>query len=175
MKKVINRKNIKICVILTSYLFVGFLSIIGYKLFVESSADSSLMVTALENLYGEWEFVEDFGLHGITKEPPEYVVDIKIGDTMVIEPDHFSYGGHFDYYLFGLSAELTDHAKMRQYDKMVSPSDKGFLNGPWYAKIWIHDFKTDTHPSFFLLSDNEIIIDGDMNHYYRAVKKNTSD
>lgn len=174
MKRLTSRKEVKLAIILISYATIAFFSILCYRHYqkVNVKNDSSLFVTAIKNLYGEWEIVEDYGYHGISTKEREFVFDV--GDKIMIDAERFVYGAYYDLTWYSLSVELTDSAKMEQFERMEYPQQLGFgidNEADVYAKVYFSDHKADTHLDFYFLNDYELIFTGDPHYYYRALKR----
>ena len=171
MKKIINRKGVKAAALLVAFIAVGVLSILGYRLFQpEQSRDStSTLASAIENLYGEWEIVEDLGFHGIGRSVQEYFFEV--GDTFVFDGYRLYYEGNYDVEYRDLYINRTESAEMQQFDRMEYPHHMGFDSGKFYVQVRVHDRNNYTSPDFYVLSDSELILESDPSHYFRAMKK----
>ena len=171
MRKITSRKGVRAAVLLVAFAAVGALSILGYRLLQpkQSHNSTSNLAAAIENLYGEWEIVEDLGYHGIGRTVQEYFFEV--GDTFVFDGYCLYYEGEYDVEYRDLYINMTESAEMQQFDKMKYPHHMGFDSEKFYVQVRVHDRNDYISPDFYVLSDTELILESDPSHYYRAVKK----
>jgi hypothetical protein len=135
------------------------------------SSDGKEIIKALESYYGEWEIVEDFGYHGIHRT---IEIDIfEIGKIITFNERIFGYDDTISIEDPRVGIEIIDIARMISVHKMFYPDDMGFYDSSadsaYYVKVNIYD--TGRLYNFYILNKDEIIIEGDINRYYRAVRK----
>jgi hypothetical protein len=169
--------NNRFKIIISILIIIGFMFIIysykSDKLMANNSliSNDSALITALSSYYGEWEVVEDFGYHGIHRVTE--LEEFEIGKTIFFGDDGFQYADSIDVSFPNIVIEITSSANMQQLDGMEYPHQMGFHDQyAQYAKIKIYDHSINLVCNFYILNDNEIIIEGDVHRYYRAVKKN---
>ena len=149
-----------------SLLFVFLGTSIGVQ---QKDIPETMLVNALKSYYGEWEIVEDFGYHGIHKTTE--IEKFEVGNIISFQRDAFCCEDSIDIPYPRVVIEMTTNANMQQVDRMAYPHQMGFGDQhAQYAKITIYA-NTDFAYNFYILNDNEILLEGDVHHYYRAVRK----
>lgn len=135
--------------------------------------NKTALIDALESYYGEWEIAEDYGYHG-THRMTEIEV-FEVGKSIFFREDALHYEDSINVLYPDIMIEITSSAKMQQVDRMEYPHQMGFDNQyAQYAKIIIYDYQSSSNVvcSFYILNDDEIILEGDVHRYYRAMRKN---
>jgi hypothetical protein len=161
--------------IIIVFLFITVKEFVSDGLITNKSqnSDSSTLIKALNSYYGEWEIVEDYGYHGVHKMTEIEVFEV--GKCIYFQEDVFCYEGIINLSYPDIMIEITSSEKMQQIDRMEYPIQMGFDNQySQYSKIMVYDYKSssDVVCKLYILNDNEIIIEGDVHRYYRAVRKN---
>lgn len=165
------------CIIVSLIFLLAYNSIIINKTSNVTAEDinKSSLVKALESYYGEWEIVEDYGYHGVHRTIQ--IEKFTIGKTIIFQREVFRYEDSINVPYPKITIEMTSSAKMQGHDKILYPFEIGFDNPDvQYAKIKIYDRpgspQLEKQYWIYVLNDREIIIEGDVHRYYRAVKKN---
>jgi hypothetical protein len=172
------KKIVKVLVRIISYVIVGLTFVFVFNgiwsrnnnAFKSSNDDLgyTAIIDALESYYGKWEIVEDFGYHGIHRT---IEIDMfEIGETLTLNDKTFYYEGAISVEYPHIELEITNTARMQQFDNMWYPVDMGFDDiRADYIKVKISG---NGHAyNFYILNKDEIIIEGDVRRYYRAVRK----
>ena len=130
----------------------------------------AVIVDAFESYFGEWIIVEDFGYHGIHRS--EEVDIFEVGKTVIFQREFFRYEDSIDISWPIVRVQIMESASIEQVHGMQYPHHMGFEQGVWYAYFEISEYSAGTTRSysFYILTDNEIIFEGDVHRYYRAIR-----
>ena len=155
------------------------LSIIVFTISMTSSlshgngvnTEDSILVSALSSFFGDWEIVKDFGYLGIHRLEEKEMFEIS--KILHFNQESIIYEDRISIAYPSISIEFVTPQYMEQFERMSSPGVLGFdvVNiGRLYAKIIVRN-RGDNILEFYVLNDDEIIIEGDVHRYYKAVRK----
>ena len=137
--------------------------------------ENSSLINVLNDYFCEWLIVEDFGYQGIHRD--DEIEIYEVDGILCLDSDLISYSDRFSISFPRITIDIVTAQYIEQFDRMSNPGLLGFnVNeiGRLYAKITFWDDSgsfTKNICEFYVLNDNEIIIEGDIHRYYKAVKK----
>lgn len=138
---------------------------------IHNSTESDPKVTDdidLNDYFGEWEIVEDFGFIGVSRDPIDETS--LVGEKVSLSANIFRIADKYKYVDPEITAKMVATDDMIHWNKYLNPEYYGFDSSKMYVRIIIDDPIEHFEERLYALNEKEIIFDAGNNHYYRAVK-----
>jgi len=123
----------------------------------------------LNDYFGEWEIIEDFGFIGITRDPIDETS--LVGEKISFSMGRFCIADGYEFVNPVISAEMVDPYDMIKFNKYLNLEHFGFEPTELCVRIIINDPVMHFEYRLYALSEDEVVFDGGIHHYYRAVKE----